>query len=145
MWRVRARIGWAVQCRCAATVWYCAQAAVFVLATVVGGVSFGAAWPLLVILVSELFGSAHLATNYTFYDGICGCVGSIAFGNYLPSVFYDRAASGGTCTGAACFGPTHLIISMYCLSSAAASLVLAWRSAGLYRRLAGMHARREPA
>ena len=33
--------------------------------------AFGAIWPHLVVLSSELFGSIHLPQNYMFYDGGC--------------------------------------------------------------------------
>lgn len=40
-----------------------AQAACFIFACFAGGLSFGAIWPHLVLLASELFGSANLAVN----------------------------------------------------------------------------------
>ena len=43
-----------------------------------GGLAFGAMWPHFVVLASELFGSAHLATNYMFFDGSCGAAGTDA-------------------------------------------------------------------
>jgi len=60
-----------------------------VLVTAAGscGLSFGAIWPHLVVLVSELFGSDNLASNYMAFDGGCAALGTIVLANYIPSLW----------------------------------------------------------
>ena len=110
------------------------QATLVIAAVGFAAFSFGAIWPHLVVLSSELFGSAHLAINYMFYDGCCAAVGTMIIANLLPRLFY-HAPPGGNCDGPHCYGPTHLIIT--CLSSfgAIAALVISRRSAPLYREI----------
>ena len=48
-----------------------AQQALLVSGAGMSGLAFGAMWPSLVILASELFGRSHLQTNYMFFDGCC--------------------------------------------------------------------------
>ena len=115
----------------------------------VAGVAFGATWPHLVVLTSELFGSQHLSVNYMFYDGGCGCFGTVVLANLLPSAFYHTTSStttqasagtpggeGNACIGPSCFGTTHAIVATLCASGSLAAAVAAARSRGLYRRLA---------
>lgn len=111
-----------------------AQATTLVLSSTFAGLSFGAIWPHLVVLTSELFGSEHLAVTYLFYDGGCGAVGTLVLANFLPRAFYH----GDPCVGPGCYGPTHAIIAALNLSGAASSALVAWRAAGLYRRMKKM-------
>ena len=108
-----------------------AQAAVVSAASAAVGYAFGSIWPHLVILCSELFGSGRLATNYMFYDGLCGAMGTLLLANVLVGAFY----SGSGCTGGKCFGPTHSIIAALCVAGAMASGVIVYRSSGLYRQI----------
>jgi hypothetical protein len=110
-----------------------------------------------------LFGpKQHLASNYLFYDGGCGCIGTIILANVLPSIIYHaaEATSNSTspgaatrygvndglapsnstsvhCVGPACFRTTHEIIIGLCGVGVAASVVLAFRSRALYRTIGG--------
>jgi len=102
-------------------------------AAAAGGTAFGGTWPHLSIIASELFGSEHLATNYLFYDGLCGSIGSFLFANLIPSFFFDRAAHNGKCVGVSCFGPTHAVLCGLCATGIVAASLLARRSAELYR------------
>jgi len=139
-----------------------AQQTLLTAAAAAGGLSFGAVWPMLVILASELFGSRHLSINYLFYDGGCGAVGTVLLANLLPSFVYHHAdpsplmnpAPAATadpqpvsaapappppvkpCIGSKCFGPTHEVIMALCAVGAVAVVLLSWRSASLYRRVA---------
>ena len=143
-----------------------AQQALLVGGSGLGGVSFGAMWPMLVILISELWGRTHLKDNYLFYDGGCAAVGNLLLANLLPSYIYERAEGHQTnvsdtgvgdsartlthaappalpppahlpgCVGLQCFGPTHTVIIGLSLVSAIAASILALRSTGLYRRAA---------
>ena len=135
-----------------------AQSALILLASALGGLSFGAIWPHLVILASEIFGSTHLTTNYLFLDGGGGAIGNVVLGALVPSIIYQRAlnramptagglfdaagAAGGggadskTCVGPACFAPTHVIIASLCAIGVLASAALAVRTTPLYRAMA---------
>lgn len=112
------------------------QSALVALAAACGGLSFGAIWPHLVVLSSELFGSEHLTVNYMFYDGGCAAFGNVVLGNLIPSAIY-RAAKGGAgeavdCIGPSCFAASHGIIAAINLTAALASVVLSLRCARLY-------------
>ena len=102
-----------------------------------GGLAFGAMWPHFVVLASELFGSAHLATNYMFFDGSCGAAGTMLLANALPAYVYAKAAGGAAdCDGPMCFGPTHGVIAALCGCAVIASAMIGCKSAELYRSIA---------
>ena len=126
-----------------------AQAAVLVVGSGCAGLAFGATWPHLVVLASELFGSRHLAPNYLFFDGGCGAIGTIFLANLLPSAFYRvttvapsavsqlRDSTGaptaeGTCLGWRCFGISHIVITALCFAAALAAGVISTRARALY-------------
>lgn len=109
-----------------------AQSVLLSVSSAAVGYAFGSAWPHMVILTSELFGSRRLATNYMFYDGWCAAAGTLALANVLIGFFYDGAG----CVGPQCFGPTHAIVSGLCCVGAVAAAVIACRSAELYQRIA---------
>ena len=81
------------------------------------GVAFGATWPLVVILTSEIFGRTHLMKTYMLFDGFAGSVGAVRLASLLRSYVYEQAAKGSaaTCYGQACFAPTHIVISSRCV------------------------------
>ena len=117
------------------------QHALLVGASGAAGVAFGATWPMLVILASELFGRTHLVLNYLFFDGGCGSVGNLVIANLLSTIVYSRAMHGhagasGQCIGPACFGPTHAVEAFLCALSVCAAAVLALRATPLYRQRA---------
>merc|ERR1711920_191904 len=61
------------------------------MGTLLCGLAFGAIWPLMVVICSELFGSRRLSQNYMIFDGVAGALGTICFGKFLPAVFYNSA------------------------------------------------------
>ncbi|CAL4940393.1 unnamed protein product [Urochloa decumbens] len=114
-------------------------------ASVLVGFCFGAQWPLLFAVVSELFGLRRYAT-------LCNIAAAASpVGSYLLNVLvagrlYDAEAArqhggalpagGGddkTCMGVDCFGRSFLIIAAATAAGAAVSLVLVWRTRGFYR------------
>ncbi|CAL4923583.1 unnamed protein product [Urochloa decumbens] len=114
-------------------------------ASVLVGFCFGAQWPLLFAVVSELFGLRRYAT-------LCNIAAAASpVGSYLLNVLvagrlYDAEAArqhggalpagGGddkTCMGVDCFGRSFLIIAAAAAAGAAVSLVLVWRTRGFYR------------
>ncbi|XP_061351161.1 protein NUCLEAR FUSION DEFECTIVE 4-like isoform X2 [Gastrolobium bilobum] len=116
------------------------------LASIVIGFCFGANWPLLFSIISELFGLKYYSTLYN--------VGSIAspIGSYLLSVrvagyLYDREArrqmaSLGlkrklgeelNCSGGECYKLAFIIITAVCLCGAFVSLILVVRTRDFYK------------
>ena len=121
------------------------QAFLFVGSAATGGLSFGAIWPHLVVCVSELFGSAHLAVNYMLFDGGCAAVGIYFLGNKLPAAFYEPAgaAHSTACLGSSCYGPSFAIVAALNGVGVLAAALVAQRSGELYRQIGRTLQRRE--
>lgn len=143
------------------------QQALLIIGAGASGGAFGAIWPSLVILSSELFGRRHLMLNYLFYDGGCGCVGNLILANLLSSYVYEHAqseqrdaasahhldamsahralrvaaASNGTsasCYGPDCFRTSHVVVIGLCGAAVLAAAALAVRSRALYQLKGGL-------
>ncbi|KAL8171006.1 hypothetical protein V2J09_022810 [Rumex salicifolius] len=116
------------------------------VASVIIGFSFGAQWPLLFAIISEIFGLKYYSTLYNF--------GSVAspIGGYILNVrvmghLYDKEARRQmaalgitrvkgtelTCTGVACFRLGFLIITAATVFGVVVSLVLVARTRRFYR------------
>ena len=116
------------------------------VASIVIGFCFGANWPVLFSIISELFGLKYYSTLYN--------VGSIAspIGSYLLSVrvagyLYDREARKQmaalglkrkpgeelNCNGGECYRLAFIIITAVCLFGALVSLILVHRTWELYK------------
>ena len=88
------------------------------LGTAVAGAAYGSAFPVLVLLVRELYGEKHFGANYNVYDGGGSCLGTVVFAKYLVQAFYDRqkVPSGDgefTCHGPKCF-PYPVVLALAC-------------------------------
>nr|ABF98224.1 nodulin family protein, putative [Oryza sativa Japonica Group] len=118
-------------------------------ASVILGFCFGAQWPLLFAIISEVFGLKYYSTLYNF-GAVASPVGSYILNVRVTGHLYDReaerqlAAAGGgaaarrgsrdlTCAGVRCFRVSFLIIAAVTLLGAAVSLLLAWRTRKFYR------------
>uniref|UniRef100_A0A0E0GRW9 Uncharacterized protein n=1 Tax=Oryza nivara TaxID=4536 RepID=A0A0E0GRW9_ORYNI len=118
-------------------------------ASVIIGFCFGAQWPLLFAIISEVFGLKYYSTLYNF-GAVASPVGSYILNVRVTGHLYDReaerqlaAAAGGaaarrgsrdlTCAGVRCFRVSFLIIAAVTLLGAAVSLLLAWRTRKFYR------------
>jgi len=100
---------------------------VFVLGIVLTGMSFGALWPLMVLIVGDLFGTVNHGANYMFADGFTCAVGTLSIAKFLTEFVYEQhvvesqeaadlnSTSGNVCVGEECFHATHVIISGLCL------------------------------
>ncbi|KAL6851894.1 hypothetical protein ACP4OV_020079 [Aristida adscensionis] len=112
------------------------------VASVIVGFCFGALWPLLFAIISEVFGLKYYATLVSI-----GCVSS-PLGTYLLNVrvagqMYDieaaRQHSGAAvtgdkvCMGVDCFKRSFLIITAATFISALLSMVLVWRTMAFYK------------
>ncbi|KAL6623202.1 hypothetical protein ACP70R_033081 [Stipagrostis hirtigluma subsp. patula] len=115
-------------------------------ASVIIGFCLGAQFPLLLSIISEVFGLKYYSTLFNF-----GSM-SIPLGSYLLNVrvvghMYDAEAAkqhGGAgvagakiCMGVACFKHGFLIITAVTFVSALVSLVLYWRTKGFYKDIEG--------
>ncbi|KAF8665932.1 hypothetical protein HU200_054017 [Digitaria exilis] len=114
------------------------------VASVIVGFCFGAQWPLLFAVVSELFGLRRYATLYNV-SAAASPVGSYVLNVLVAGRLYDAEAArqhggdgggGGddkTCMGVECFGRSFLIIAAATAGGALVSMVLAWRTREFYR------------
>lgn len=116
--------------------------------------SFGAMWPLMVVLCSELFGKKHLGGNYMLYDGYTSAIGAVVLAKFIPEALYDRYAddsssgsvdtrgdgssssgSSAECTGYDCFGWSFVIIAALSFAAVLSALLLHCRNRQLYSRI----------
>ncbi|KAG6530624.1 uncharacterized protein LOC122043468 [Zingiber officinale] len=114
-------------------------------ASVVIGFCFGAQWPLLFAIISELFGLKYYSTLYNL-GGAASPLGSYLLSVRVAGHLYDvearkqRSALGIagddrdlTCIGVECFRKSFLIITAVTVVGAAVSLVLVWRTKEFYK------------
>ncbi|VAI23459.1 unnamed protein product [Triticum turgidum subsp. durum] len=112
-------------------------------ASVVIGFCFGAQWPLLFAIISELFGLKYYSTLYNF-GSVASPIGAYALNVRVAGYLYDVEAArqhGGTldgagdktCIGVQCFKLAFLIITAATVAGALVSLLLVWRTRNFYR------------
>ncbi|KQK12657.2 uncharacterized protein LOC100830563 [Brachypodium distachyon] len=112
-------------------------------ASVIIGFCFGAQWPLLFAIISEVFGLKYYSTLYNF-GSVASPVGAYVLNVRVAGYFYDVEAAkqhGGkldgagdkTCIGVQCFKMSFLIITAATVAGALVSLLLVWRTRKFYR------------
>ncbi|XP_048127717.1 protein NUCLEAR FUSION DEFECTIVE 4-like [Rhodamnia argentea] len=115
-------------------------------ASVVIGFCFGAQWPLVFAIISEIFGLKYYSTLYNF-GAVASPVGSYVLNVKVAGRLYDReaarqmAASGLArkdvkdfkCKGVACYKPAFLVIAGAALFGCLVSLILVQRTRKFYR------------
>jgi hypothetical protein len=104
----------------------------FVIGVALSGWAFGMVWPLMVLIVGEVFGTSHVAANYMFYDGFTSAAGTLLLTKIVAQAVYEghiddsaEDSDGVTCYGTGCFRLTHIVIvvlSMTCIVTATAML-----------------------
>jgi MFS family permease len=109
----------------------------FVIGCTVSGIAFGMAWPLMVLIVGDIFGIEHHGANYMFYDGYSKAIGTLLLSGYLAGTVYEanvdkHEADGVTCFGPECFRMTHLTVAGLSLTCIVASLALQYTSQNVY-------------
>lgn len=116
------------------------------VASVIIGFCFGAQWPLLFAIISELFGLKYYSTLYNF-GGAASPVGSYLLNVRLVGHLYDLEtkklkekglalkSDGGefTCIGVQCFKLSFIIVAAATFIGALISLVLVWRTMNFYK------------
>jgi hypothetical protein len=115
-------------------------------ASVVIGFCFGAQWPLIFAIISEIFGLKYYSTLYNF-GAFASPVGSYILNVRVAGRLYDKEALkqmkalGVTrkagqqliCTGAHCFRMTFIIITMATLFGSLVSVFLVLRTTKFYK------------
>ncbi|CAN6291489.1 unnamed protein product [Urochloa humidicola] len=111
-------------------------------ASVVIGFCFGAQWPLLFAIISEVFGLKYYSTLYNF-GSVASPIGAYVHNVRIAGALYDAEAArqhggslaGGdkTCIGVQCFRKVFLIITAATVAGALVSLVLVWRTRKFYK------------
>ncbi|KAF0912734.1 hypothetical protein E2562_018978 [Oryza meyeriana var. granulata] len=111
-------------------------------ASVIIGFCFGAQWPLLFAIISEVFGLKYYSTLYNF-GSVASPIGAYVLNVRVAGYLYDVEAAkqhggsldGGdkTCLGVQCFRKSFLIITAATVAGALVSLVLVWRTWNFYK------------
>lgn len=112
----------------------------FVAGIALSGLAFGSVWPLLVLIVGEIYGTNHVGANYMFYDGFTSAAGAFLLSKVVAQQVYDRhidphfseAGDGVTCYGQECFQMTHVIIAVLSLICVFSSLLLQYTTRHRY-------------
>ena len=116
-----------------ATLYMASDETTFVLSVGLAGISFGMVWPLMVLVIGEVFGQQHIGKNYMFFDGFTWAVGTLLLSKVVAQYFYESNIDDAeiddngepdryTCIGQACFGMTHVIIAVLSCTCVVASL-----------------------
>jgi hypothetical protein len=101
----------------------------FVVGVVLSGAAFGMIWPLMVLIIGEVFGTAHVGANYLFYDGFSSAMGTLLLSKFVAQTVYDSHIDHSnensdevTCYGQDCFRASHLIVAGLSLSCVLSSV-----------------------
>ncbi|KAL3929743.1 MAG: hypothetical protein SGBAC_012077 [Bacillariaceae sp.] len=116
----------------------------FVFGVTLSGFSFGMVWPMMVLIVGDLFGTAHVGANYLFFDGFASAGGTLLLSKFVAQIVYERHAeaddssgdNGGNevCYGQACFETTHLVISVLSATCVVSSIIMLNKTRHAYSR-----------
>lgn len=107
----------------------------FLLGVMFSGASFGMLWPLMVLIVGEVFGTANMGANYMFYDGFPSSLGTLLLSKFLTQEVYEKNIGsnsphdnayqdGRTCYGRSCFYESHIIVAALSFTCIIASYFL---------------------
>ncbi|WVZ90202.1 hypothetical protein U9M48_036527 [Paspalum notatum var. saurae] len=112
------------------------------VASVIIGFCFGAQWPLLFAIISEVFGLKYYSTLFNF-GSAASPLGTYVLNVIITGRMYDAEAArqhGGVavagdkiCQGVVCFKRAFLIITAVTFAGALVSLVLVWRTWNFYK------------
>ncbi|XP_057443370.1 uncharacterized protein LOC130735349 [Lotus japonicus] len=116
------------------------------IASIVIGFCFGAIWPILFSIISELFGLKHYSTLYNV-GTLAVPIGSYLFNVMVVGYLYDKEARKQmkalglerkpgeelNCNGGECYKLSFIIITVVCLLGALVSFILALRTKKFYK------------
>lgn len=101
----------------------------FVLGVALSGAAFGMVWPLMVLIIGEVFGTANVGANYMFYDGFSSAMGTLLLSKFVAQTVYeshidhsDANSDNRTCYGQDCFRASQLIVAGLSLSCVISSI-----------------------
>jgi len=116
------------------------------MASILIGMCFGAQWPLMFSIISELFGLRHFAILYNI-GASASPLGAYLFSVRVAGYFYDRRtklemASSGVpaasnemiCVGKSCFEITFFIMAAVSVVGSAIAAVLVYRTRQFYKQ-----------
>ena len=114
----------------------------FIMGVAMCGFAFGMVWPLMVLIVGEVFGTAHVASNYLFFDGTTSALGTLLLSKVVAQDVYERhidthyseRSDGVTCWGPECFRLTHVIITLLSWTCVATSVCMVYSSRHSYNK-----------
>ncbi|KAG7359936.1 major facilitator superfamily transporter [Nitzschia inconspicua] len=111
----------------------------FVFGVTLSGIAFGMIWPLLVLCVGEIYGTAHVGANYMFYDGVTSAGGTFLLSKVVAQEVYEghidpNGSSSTTCYGQACFRETHVVIVILSLTCIVTSAMLQYKTRNVYNK-----------
>ncbi|KAJ1265363.1 hypothetical protein BS78_08G071100 [Paspalum vaginatum] len=111
-------------------------------ASVIIGFCFGAQWPLLFAIISEVFGLKYYSSLFNF-GSAASPAGAYVLNVVITGRMYDAEATkqnGGVaaagdrvCHGVVCFKRAFIIITAVTFAGALVSLILVWRTRNFYR------------
>ena len=108
-------------------------------ASIIVGFCFGAQWPLIYAIISEVFGLRYYATLYNL-GAAASPVGAYVLNVCVAGRLYDAEAArqrgngeSRTCMGVRCFRESFLIVTAVTVGGALVSLVLVWRTRSFYK------------
>ncbi|GJM94189.1 hypothetical protein PR202_ga10812 [Eleusine coracana subsp. coracana] len=112
------------------------------VASMLTGFCFGALWPLVYAIISEIFGLKYYSTLYNFGTA-ASPIGAYLLNVLVAGHLYDVQAAkqhGGTlaggdktCIGVDCFNKSFIIITGATMVGVLVSLVLVWRTRNFYK------------
>ncbi|XP_068649261.1 protein NUCLEAR FUSION DEFECTIVE 4-like [Aristolochia californica] len=113
------------------------------VASVIIGFCFGAQWPLLFAIISEIFGLKYYSTLYNF-GSVASPIGSYILNVRVAGHLYDREAmkqqsithktrEDMDCVGSQCFKLSFIIITAATMLGAIVSIILVMRTRKFYR------------
>jgi MFS family permease len=112
------------------------QEGLFLCGVMLAGIAFGMIWPLMVLIVGEVFGTAHMATNYLFYDGAASAVGTLLLSKFITQEVYEAhihdSSIETTCYGPECFALSNWAAVALALSSVLACIPLLRQTSHIY-------------
>ncbi|KAG8093272.1 hypothetical protein GUJ93_ZPchr0012g20427 [Zizania palustris] len=110
--------------------------------SVIIGFCFGAQWPLLFAIISEVFGLKYYSTLFNF-GSAASPIGAYVLNVRIAGHMYDAEATrqhGGVavvgdkiCKGVQCFKHSFIIITAVTFAGALVSLLLVWRTRNFYK------------
>jgi len=97
------------------------------------GWCFGSQYPVMIVTITELFGSERIASNYMVFDGFPGAVASLGIAKLLAQSVYQAYEKDNDCYGARCYNLSYICIIFIEIAATLAAAVLALRARAVYR------------